>query len=235
MQIRDRVLTVGLLFVSVLAVRSPLLAQQRDVRDLTGFHSVSIGGGLDLFLRRGDTFVVEVETDEDPSKIITEVRDGTLHVSRDGKWFGFFGGDDEGEVYVTMPTLQSLSASGGSDVSAEGTFTGDALRVSASGGADVELDASVSSVDVQVSGGSDVELTGSARSARLQSSGGADLDAEGFIVDEADVQSSGGSDLSIGVRNSITGHASGGSDITYAGNPGSVNVDSSGGGDVSRR
>lgn len=230
-----RVTAAGLVAASVLAVLSPLGAQERDVRELSGFHSVAIGGGLDLFLSRGETFVVEVETDEDPSEIITEVRDGTLHVRRDRPWFDWFGDSDEGEVYVTMPTLQALTASGGSDVTVEGSFAGDALRITASGGSDVELDAAVDRVEVQASGGSDVRLTGSARSARLQSSGGSDLDAGRFTADEANVESSGGSDVSIGVRNSISGHASGGSDITYTGQPGSVNVEASGGGDVRRR
>jgi len=235
MQIRQRVTAAGLVSVSVLALLSPLIAQERDVRDLAGFHSVSVRGGLDLFLRRGETFRVEVETDEDASEIVTEVRDGTLDVQRDRPWFAFFGDDDEGEVYVTMPTLQALTASGGSDVRAEGSFGGDALRITASGGSDVELDAAVNRVEVQASGGSDVRLTGSARSARLQSSGGSDLNAGRFTADEANVESSGGSDVSIGVRNSIAGHASGGSDITYTGDPGSVTVDSSGGGEVRHR
>lgn len=168
MLIRDRLTAVALV-VAVLAV-PPLTAQERQVRDLSGFHSVSIGGGLDLYLKRGDTFLVEVDGDDDPSKIITEVRNGTLEVRRDGKWTDFFGAGDEGEVYVTMPRLEALSASGGADVTVEGTFSGDALRVSASGGSDVELDATMNSVDVQASGGSDVELTGSARSAQRVSS-----------------------------------------------------------------
>jgi hypothetical protein len=235
MHIRNRATAAGLVVASTLTLLLPAIAQQRVVRDLSGFHSVSIGSGLDLFLRRGDTFVVEIETDDDPSKIITEIRDGTLEVRREREGFFFFGDGDDGEVYVTMPTLQSLSASGGSDVRTEGAFTGDALRVRASGGSDVALNATVNRAEVEASGGSDIELTGSARSAHLQSSGGADLDAEEFIVDEADVESSGGSDLSIGVRNSITGHASGGSDITYSGNPATVSVESSGGGDVTRR
>jgi hypothetical protein len=234
MQIRHRV-TAGVVVGSVLAVLPPLGAQQRDVRNLSGFHSVSVGGGLDLFLRRGDTFVVEVDTDEEPSEIITEVRDGTLDVRRDRPWFDFFGDSDEGEVYVTMPTLQALTASGGSDVRVEGSFAGDALRITASGGSDVELDAAVNSVEVQASGGSDVELSGSAHTARLQSSGGSDVDAERFTADEANVESSGGSDVAISVRNSIAGRASGGSDITYTGQPGSVNVEASGGGEVTRR
>lgn len=235
MQFRHRVIAAGLVVGFVLAALPPLGAQQRDVRNLSGFHSVSVGGGLDLFLSRGDTFVVEVDTDEEPTDIITEVRDGTLDVRRDRAWFDFFGGHDEGEVYVTMPTLQALTASGGSDVRVEGSFAGDALRVTASGGSDVELDAAVNSVEVQASGGSDVQITGTARSARVQSSGGSDVDAERFTADEANVESSGGSDVSIAVRNSIVGHASGGSDITYTGQPSSASVEASGGGEVTRR
>lgn len=156
MPIRDRLTTVGLVVAAILAAPPSLIAQQRDVRDLSGFHSVSIGGGLDLYVKRGDTFVVEVDGNDDPSKIITEVRDGTLEVRRDGKWTDFFGAGDEGEVYVTMPTLEALSASGGSDVSVEGTFSGDALRVAASGGSDVTYTGNPATVNVESSGGGDV-------------------------------------------------------------------------------
>ena len=210
-------------------------AQERESRPLAGFDAVAIGGGIDLFLRQGTGFVVEVEADDDAAEIVTEVRGKTLEIHRKSsfKFFGWSG--DLGPVYVTLPALVSLTASGGSDVTTEGTFTGDNLAIVASGGSDVMIDVSAGTVDVQASGGSDLTLTGSARSASVQSSGGSDLNARGFTADEAQVHSSGGSDLSIAVREKIVGDASGGSDIIYGGEPRTVDVDTSGGSEIRRR
>ena len=233
MQTNHRTSVVGL-FLALAPLAFTATAQDRQARDLAGFESVSIGGGLDLFLRQGERFVVEVESSE-PSEIVTEIRGGTLDVRRERSFFDFFDWGDHGAVHVTMPALVALTASGGSDVRTEGSFSGNALRLDASGGSDVAIDVAVGELELQASGGSDVSLTGSARTAHVQSSGGSDVDASRFTTDEANVESSGGSDLSIAVRERIVGHASGGSDITYSGEPRSADVDTSGGGDVTHR
>jgi putative autotransporter adhesin-like protein len=80
-----------------------------------------------------------------------------------------------------------------------------------------------------------VSLSGTARAARLTSTGGSDLNAGRFTAGEATVNSSGGSDLVVAVRDKISGHASGGSDVAYSGQPSTVDIDTSGGSDVTRR
>jgi len=209
-------------------------AQQRQSRPLTGFDAIEVGGGIDLFVRKGDGFVVEVQASEDDAaKIVTEVVGKTLKVSR--KSSGFFNWGNAGSVYVTLPALVALDASGGSDVKTEGTFASDNLRVVASGGSDLTIDVAAGALHVDASGGSDLRVSGTARSAHVESSGGSDLNASALTADEADVDSSGGSDLAIGVRQKISGEASGGSDVTYTGAPGSVNVNTSGGAEVHHR
>ena len=227
----------GVLAASVVAllVSAPAGAQQRQSRALTGFDANEVGGGIDLFVRKGDGFVVEVEaTEKDAAKIVTEVVGRTLQIKRDSA-FDFFNWGDLGAVHVTLPALVSLDASGGSDVKAEGTFSSDNLSIDASGGSDVTIDVTAGVLDVDVSGGSDMRISGSARSARVESSGGSDLNASALTVDEADVESSGGSDLRIAVRQKIVADASGGSDITYTGQPASVSVNTSGGAEIHRR
>ena len=210
-------------------------AQDRETRSLTGFDAIAVGGGIDLVVRQGDDFRVEVQSDDDVAEILTEVRDGTLEIRRDRTLSGFFDWGDHGAVYVTLPALTALTASGGSDVRADGTLSGGDLAIVASGGSDVELDVAVDTLAATASGGSDTRLSGSARLARLHSSGGSDLNASRFTVAEANVESSGGSDVSIAVSERIVGNASGGSDITYSGDPRTVSVNASGGADVRRR
>lgn len=233
MKTDNRALALPLVAVSIFSASLPAHAQQTETRPLAGFNSVAVGGGIDLVLRQGERFVVEVSSD-DLADIVTEVRAGTLEIRRP-KRSSFFDWSDHGSVRVTLPSLVSLTASGGSDVETEGTFSGDRLQLVASGGSDLAIDVSVTTLDVKASGGSDVRLAGTARSARAQSSGGSDLNASRLTADEANLNSSGGSDLAITVRNKIVANASGGSDITYTGEPSVVDVNSSGGSDVHRR
>jgi Putative auto-transporter adhesin, head GIN domain len=237
MKTRHGALTAPLILMSLAAAPLPAIAQDRETRPLTGFNAVEVGGGIDLFLRQGDVFTVEVEAEDgDVAEIVTELRDRTLEIHRKGSFTSFFDwGDGDGSVHVTLPALVALTASGGSDVTTEGTFSSDSVRLTASGGSDLTIDVAAGSLEAEASGGSDMRLSGSARSARVQSSGGSDLNASRLTADSVDVHSSGGSDLSIAVRDKIVGDASGGSDISYTGNPQTVDVDTSGGADVRRR
>jgi hypothetical protein len=222
--------------ILALLLSAPVAGQEQESRPLSGFDAVEVGGGIDLLLRQGASFAVTVHADDgELADIVTEVDGKTLQIHRKNSFNFFHWGDQHGSVEVTLPTLVSLSAGGGSDVTAQGTFTSDKLHVSASGGSDVEIDVAAGSLDAETSGGSDLRLTGSARSARVRSSGGSDLNARDLTVDEADVDSSGGSDLAIAVREKIVGSASGGSDITYTGQPSVVDVDTGGGAELHHR
>lgn len=223
------------LLVPLLGVAAAVHAQDRETRTVAEFDAISVGGGIDLFLRQGQDFRVEVESDDDAAKIVTEVRNRTLEVRHERSLSRFFDWGDHGAVYVTLPALTALTASGGSDVRADGTLSGNELTIVASGGSDVALDVAVETLAATASGGSDTRLSGSARMARLRSSGGSDLDASRFTVGEASIESSGGSDVSIIVNDAIVANASGGSDVTYSGDPRSVNVNASGGAEVRRR
>jgi hypothetical protein len=227
--------SAALLVMMVVSVALPANAQERETRPLQGFDAVEVGGGIDLLLRQGERFVVEVASDDDVDDIVTEVRSGTLEIRRKQPTGSFDWGGDNGSASVTLPKLTKLVASGGTDVETEGTFSNDSLEIVASGGSEMAIDVSATVLDVQASGGSDLRISGRARAARMQSSGGSDLDARELMVEEAEVQSTGGSDLSVAVRDKIVGGASGGSDISYTGQPRTVDVDTSGGSDVSRR
>jgi hypothetical protein len=223
------------ILLSLISAAASADAQQRQSRPLAGFDAIEVGAGIDLFVRQGDGFVVEVQASEDDAaKIVTEVVGKTLKIGRKST-LGFFHWGDVGSVYVTLPALVALDASGGSDVKAEGTFASDTLRLGASGGSDLTMNVTAGVLHVEASGGSDLRLSGTARSAHVESSGGSDLNASGLTAEEADVDSSGGSDLAIAVSQKITGEASGGSDVTYTGAPGSVNVNTSGGAELHHR
>ena len=216
----------------------PLFAQESQVRDLAGFDAIEVGGNIELAIRQGESFRVEVSGSEDAlERLVTTVEQGTLIVRRGPeslRWFDidFF---DTVNVSVTLPQLTQLQAVGGADVHSEGRLTGERLRIESSGGADIEFEVEVSELEVRTSGGSDSTVSGRADRIVVQSSGGSDFSGRRLTVSEADIRSSGGSDVVVDVSERLVARASGGSDIDYHGKPAYVDVDASGGADVSER
>jgi hypothetical protein len=230
---------VGLIVLAVVFSYRSADAQYdgaRETRTIAAFDAIQVGGDFEVEIHVGPQFHVEVVGEEgELHQIITQVRDSTLEIRRSrgsGKLFGLFPGN-RGFVLVTMPELAAVSAAGGADVVAVDTISGESLRVTASGGADITLDIAVGSLAVASSGGADVNLTGNADLAEFRTSGGSDLNARSLTAREAQVLTSGGSDVGITVTGRLFGNVSGGSDVDYFGNPETVDVNVSGGGDLS--
>jgi hypothetical protein len=232
MKIHHAALVAPVVLLAFISAPSPADAQQRQSRALAGFDAIEVGGNVDLFVRRVDGFVVEVEAPEGrAAKVLTEVIDGTLQIGRveDFDW------GEQGSVHITLPALVSLVVSSSSDVETEGTFASDNLRIVASGGSDAIIDVAVGALDIEASGRSDLRLSGSARSARVRSSGSSNLNASRLTTDEADIETRGAAYVSIVVRQKLVANASGGSGIRYSGEPGSVSVNTSGAAAIRRR
>ncbi|HUF72779.1 MAG TPA: head GIN domain-containing protein [Gammaproteobacteria bacterium] len=236
MRISGSIRSVGLAVFACVLAGCESQAQQREseLRELSGFTGIHAGGGIDLHVLQGADFRVEI-TEGDPADLVTEVSGTTLEIHPRRGLGGFFNWGAGHEVSVTLPVLETLRAGGGTDVEVSGEIGGESLQLASSGGSDIEIRVAVRHLEVDVSGGSDVDLSGTADSATLKASGGSDLDAAGFRVRDARVESSGGSDIVIGVEERLSGSASGGSDIVYSGNPRTVDVDTSGGSDLTRR
>jgi hypothetical protein len=232
-------LTTG---AAAILLASTAAQAETEERALVDFDAIEVGGAIDVELTQGTEFSVVVETGEDGEleDVITDVRNGTLHIERewrDRRGWGWPGwdGDSDIVVYVTLPTLTELEVSGGSGVRTAGTFTGDELDITTSGGSEAELDVIVDRLELTTSGGSDVEISGTANYLEADSSGGSDLEASKLVAVEVDANSSGGSDLAVNVTETLYAHASGGSDIDYEGDPKNRDIDTSGEGDVRRR
>lgn len=221
------------LLLTILAATACAAAQaETERRELRGFTAIDAGGGVNVDVRIGDEFLVEVESDEDLEDVETEVRNGTLHIGIDRDGFGWGDWQDAYHVLVVMPALEELEASGGVDVTVSGVVTGAELSIDASGGADVEVEVAVNRLDIEASGGADVEVSGTATTAYARSSGGSDLDARRLEATDAELRASGGADLAMGVSGTLDASASGGSDIDYYGSPEVLDEDASGSSDI---
>jgi hypothetical protein len=211
--------------------------QSRESRNLSNFSAISVTSGIDLYINQGKTESVSVSAEKDKmDKIVTEVKDGTLNIYvENGKWNWFNWNNKPVKVYVTVKDLNSVSATGGSDVYSEKKLDLIKLKVSATGGSDIKLEVDADEIVCQTTGGSDVSLSGTATVFKGSSTGGSDLKASELKSSYCSVSSTGGSDVYVWAEKEISISATGGSDVYYKGAARVVKSSSTGGSDIHKR
>lgn len=203
-----------------------------QVRRVANFDQISVSGGLNLYVRMGNTQEVIVETDDNLQEFIkTEVKGDELRLYvKKNIWRS-----EAMNIYVTVTEFNGLSASGGSDVYSKGVIEAKEFELRASGGSDVHLDLDVDRFTAKASGGSDTKLRGTINRAALQCSGGSDFDGRDVEIAYAKLNASGGSDSHIKVTQEVEINASGASDVYLYGNPRILSKSVSGGADFHQR
>ncbi len=160
------------------------------------------------------------------------------------------GGADVYTVSEIRSESISLTMSGGSDLKMalisdhlEGSFSGGSdadltgdiknLNVSASGGSDFRTrDLQTASMILDIAGGSDAKLSGKTIQFEATASGGSDIKAADLTIKSCKIRVTGGSDAYIHVSDELDLTASGGSDVTYSGNPRIVQQSVTGASDI---
>lgn len=212
-------------------------ASEKENRKVSDFTAIKVSSGIDLYLTKGDAEKVTIVADEDfINDIVTEVKDGILKIymkDRPFKWFGNW--SKELKAYVTVKTLERISASAGSDVVSENTITGNNLKVDISSGSDLKMEVEVENLSLESSSGSDAALSGRAKNFKANASSGSDIDASDLKTKICDVEVSSGSDASVNVSDELVAHASSGGDIKYSGDPQQKDIHKSSGGGVYKR
>ena len=231
---------IMLMLVAVVGVNTAAFAGNSDKtenRNVKNFNGIKVSTGIDLYITMGNSEEVKIVADDDIiDDIVTEVKNGTLHIYLEkDNWFSWGGFNKTRKAYVTVKQLESIDASSGSDVRSENTLKGDELDIEASSGSDVNLDLVYKNVSLKTSSGSDAKLTGKAKYFTAAASSGSDIVARDFETEKCRIRASSGSDATVNVSDELEAKASSGADIRYYGNPKSRDTDESSGGDISGR
>jgi hypothetical protein len=182
-----------------------------EVRDLTDFTSVDVGGVFQVEVTAQKDFAVEVEADDNLLQFIkTEVRSGQLEISMDKK----VSTKNPIRIRISAPNIEGIEASGVSHVTVTNLKNSD--------------------FSVDTSGASKLKLSGEASNLTVEVSGASEINAEDLIAVSASVDASGASRVNLNVTGQLKSEASGASNITYIGTP-SVSKKTSGASSVSQR
>lgn len=184
-----------------------------DLRKIGGFDQIDISGALQVQIQVGGAASEVLVAGDDNLVALVEstVKDGTLHLSTREAMRPRSGLT----VSVRLPTLREIEASG-------------AVRASAKGVASDQL-------KVELSGASKAEVEGKVKKLEAELSGASTLTAVGLQAETVEVDASGASTVTVTARREITGEASGASHVKVHGNPGTVNVETSGASSVNRK
>ena len=176
-----------------------VIQSQRNVSEFSG---IVVRSGIDLSVKQGDKYSLEIEADENLQQyIISEVKDHVLYVYVEKNrniW-----NSKAMTALVTVKDVNSIKVSGGGDVESEGTIKTDALKIGISGGGDLEFDLEAEKASCSVSGGGDVELKGRIKNFKTEISGGGDLELRAG-VEMLGVSISGGGDAEISGGDKVT-------------------------------
>lgn len=210
-------------------------AQQRSLA--ASFSAISVSGAIDIYISQSQEEVLVVSASETKfrDRIVTEVNDGVLHVYYNDKGPGFTSGNKKLKAYISFKTLESIRASGSSDVYANGVIKGETLKLVLTGSSDFKGAVDVGELKLDQSGSSDSNISGRAEKASINVSGASDVKGYDLEVNYCEATASGASDIQITVNKEINATASGASDIYYKGSPTQKSIKSSGASSISKR
>lgn len=169
-------------------------------RATSNFTKVSTSGSTNIHITHGATFKVQVKGYENLiSYMETKVINNTLEI-------GYKNlvsiKNDNVEVFVTMPVLESINTSGSADVDVKGAFTGTGtLHVSISGSGNIDIE------------------TGDAQLFKSSISGSGNIRAFGLVAQSADVSISGSGSTEVRATNHLKVGISGSGFVYYKGQP----------------
>jgi hypothetical protein len=185
-----------------------------EPRNLSGFQDIAAENGVRVDVSIGPRFAVDV-TGRDARYVVTEVRNGTLRISRGHMpWFGIGFHDFDGRIRITMPSLEGVSAARGAVVNARGVQAHGFAASAAMGGV-IDVSGACSDLDASVA------------------MGGV-LSAEGLHCDSAAISASMGGTAEVFAARTYSASASMGGTVNVSGQAARGDVSTSMGGSVSQ-
>ena len=207
-----------------------VVTEDRNVSE--NFTEVKASAGMDVFLTEGSENKIVVEADENLlSMIKTEVRDGKLEITSTGN-IGFY---KSKKVHVTYVELNNIEASSGSEIVGNSVIRSERLSLKSNSGAEIKVEVFSKELTAKASSGADIEVSGKASSFIAEASSGSELDAKKLLTINCTAKASSGADISVTVKERLETQVSSGGDISYYGNPVSVDSNKSSSGSVRKK
>ncbi|MBT1710569.1 PspC domain-containing protein [Fulvivirgaceae bacterium PWU5] len=209
--------------LSCLSCPAPVEAPAADVMNAESgdeIKDVEIDGLFDLEITRGDKYALEIDGSEsEKAKYRVEHHGSTVVIDYNND--GEFHADDllkEVRIRLTLPALESLSASGKGEVRFTG-FRSERLNIEFSGKISGHGEMEALDLTLELSGACDLDLKGNGDTMHADLSGLSSLEAYRFTTKDASVDVSGASSAKVNVTETLQIDKDFVSKVEYRGNP----------------
>ena len=184
-----------------------------EPRNVENFYNIIASGSTNVFITYGTAFDVKVKAYENiVSSLETKVNNGTLTIG-----FKNNVNNDNSEVYITMPSLLSVTTNGSGNITTKGDFLGmDYFSASTYGSGMISIE------------------KGSAKNYKVSIEGSGDVKSFGLITEQATITASGSGDAELTVTKNLKGTLKGSGNVYYRGSP-VIDVTTSGSGRVIKK
>lgn len=192
-----------------------------EQRTTDHFDGIDLRISADVHVEQSSTYSVSVTASENLMSIIqTEVNGTTLCI--DTKKNKCIKGNDDIDVYVTMPELLKLDISGSGDIVSRNNFNAPNLNLNISGSGNITMDSlQTNTYEMNISGSGNINLAGTqiASSQKIKISGSGDINTLALPTNECDITISGSGKAQVWAINKLNSNISGSGDVIYKGNP----------------
>jgi hypothetical protein len=183
-----------------------------EVRRVSGFKAVDVGGVFQVEIVAQQEHAVEVEADDNLLQFIrTDVRNGVLNIETSRR----LKTSNPLRIRVAAPDIEELDVSGAASV-AVSNLKNPGLKVDSSGASKIKVAGETSKLVIDVSGATKV-------------------DGQNLVAENVSVEASGASSVQVNVAGNLRARTSGASSVIYSGNPKEVVKKTSGASSVSPR
>jgi len=193
-------------------------AVERSVRAVGRFDSVSFGMEGELIIAQGDREALEiVARPGDLPSIVTEVRDGTLYIGREGRKPPF--GMRSPVFRLTIAKITALETHGSGSISAESLRTDSlCIKISSSGGVAIGSLAA-DSLEAQLCSSGSLRMGGKVNVQNILLSSSGSYLAGALACTTAQVRVSSSGSATLRVSDSLVAQVTSSGNVRYYGNP----------------
>lgn len=188
------------------------------------FNALEASGVENIVLIPGTTQSIKAVAPEPiAGKLIADVDESELDISLKG-----IKKPEKVKFYVTYVSLNSLEASGASNIKTDGAIKTEKLELEISGAAKADLHLEVQNLVSEISGAANVKLRGNCDHHNLEASGAAKLNTYDMVTNRANVEVTGAATTKLNVIEQVNGESSGVGKIIFKTEPKVRNIKQSG-------
>jgi hypothetical protein len=223
------------LFIFVLSAFTLVKQDSDKLRNVSGFHAISISGPFKVFIKVGNTESLRIEADNDIIKEIkTEVKNNTLQIKQKESWKLWKDYKKDINIHVTVKNLDDISVSGSSTLKIEDPLKNDKMTLLVSGSGNMSLSITAKEVGSTITGSGTMNLSGSASTSKIKLSGSGSFNGLNLKTNKTSVTISGSGDANVFSDEEVSATISGSGNVNYKGNAKSTNIKSSGSGKIKK-